>query len=73
MGEDSAPKRELGPWTLSEGIALFTNVCKATGVKAMKNSMALKIVAKENADKKNKRFEVDEEKGEVRVYDEDKV
>ena len=44
MGEDGAPQRDLGPWSVSEGVALFENVCKATGVKAMKKTIKLKLV-----------------------------
>ena len=32
IGEDNAVQRNLGPWELTEGIKLFENVCKATGV-----------------------------------------
>lgn len=71
MGEDSAPKRDLGPWTLSQGIALFENVCKATGIKAMKKSITLSVIDQVHA--KGKRYEIDEAAGEVRVYDEAKV
>ncbi len=36
MGEDGASQRDLGPWTLTEGLKLFENVCTATGVQAMR-------------------------------------
>ena len=44
MGEDSAPKRDLGPWSLKEGLKLFENVCKATGVKAMRQTVSVEYV-----------------------------
>ena len=71
MGEDSAVKRELGPWTLKEGLALFENVCKATEVKAMRQSMTVKYPTAATTSKS--RYEVDETKGEIRVFDENKV
>ena len=69
MGEDRANDRDLGPWMVSEGVNLFKAVCKATGVKCIKKTVQLRIIAEESKGKK--RFEVDEE--EVRVYDEKKV
>jgi len=71
MGEDTAVKRDLGPWTLSQGVALFENVCKATGLKAMRKSVTLNVLGYPHAT--GKRYEVDEAGGEVRVYDETKV
>ena len=44
MGDCAAPvERNLGPWTLKEGVSLFESVCKATGVTAMRGSMSLII------------------------------
>ena len=70
MGEDSAPKRDLGPWSLKEGLNLFENVCKATGVKAMKNSM--KVSYPESTNSKI-RYQIDEAGGEIRVFTPNKV
>ena len=47
MGEESAQRRDMGPWSVTEGVALMENVCKATGVKAMRSSMKL-VVMKES-------------------------
>ena len=70
MSVDSVVKRDLGPWSLEEGVQLFENVCTVTGVSAMKNS--IKLVMQEDADK-SVRYEVDEEGGKLRVYKESKV
>ena len=72
MGEDSAPKRDLGPWSVSEGVALFQSVCTATGVKAMRESLKLVIAKEEDAKKAlqsgGKRYDLSESEGELRIY-----
>lgn len=66
MGYQSAAPRDLGPWSLEEGVNLFENVCTATGVEAMRKSMKLVIVSDA---KQSKRYEVDEDEGQLRIYD----
>jgi hypothetical protein len=45
MGEDESRQRDLGPWSLSEGLRLFENVCTATNVQAMRHSLKLSILS----------------------------
>ena len=44
MGEESAQRRDMGPWSVTEGVTLMENVCKATGVKAIRSSMKLVVI-----------------------------
>ena len=74
MGEDSAARREVGPWSLEEGLNLFSNVCKATGVEAIKKSVKLVIQSEqletdeaEVKQRKLPRYDYDEDQGELRV------
>ena len=48
-------------------------MCKATGVKALRQSIAVKYPSASAGTSSSLRYEVDESKGEVRVYDETKV
>ena len=73
MGEASAPKRDLGPWSLKEGLKLFENVCKATGVKAMKKSISVEYPATSTQKDKKVRYRIDENYGKIQVFDETKV
>ena len=70
MSYDSTVKRDLGPWSLQEGVQLLENVCTATGVEAMRKSM--KLVMQDDASK-GTRYEVDEDRGQLRVYNQSKV
>lgn len=56
MGEESAPQRDLGPWSLKEGLNLFESVCTATGVKAMRKSRTVEYADRTSSDKKKARF-----------------
>ena len=72
MGEDSAARREVGPWSLEEGLNLFSNVCKATGVEAIKKSVKLVIQSEQSDEaevkqRKLPRYDYDEDQGELRV------
>ena len=74
MGEESAPKRDLGPWSLKEGLKLFENVCQATGVKAMRQTVSVEYDVKASSSKERKaRYRYDEADGKICVFDETKV
>ena len=59
----------MGPWSVTEGVALMENVCKATGVKAMRGSMKLVVMKESQVSSMGTRYAVDEERGEQRVRD----
>ena len=66
-------QRNVGPWSLQESLMLVQLVIKATDGRILKKSRSLVFrVNDKNIDKKQ-RFEFNQEKGIITVYEADKV
>lgn len=66
-------QRNVGPWSLQESLMLVQLVIKATDGRILKKSRSLVFrINDKNLDKKQ-RFEFNQEKGVITVYEADKV
>ena len=63
MGASSAIKREVGPWTLQEGVNLFEKVCIAIGAENIcRKSVKLEINPSEKHSDEEKPYKLSEGK-----------
>lgn len=66
-------QRNVGPWSLQEALTLVQLVIKATNGRILKKSRSLVFRVNDKNPEKKQRFEFNQEKGVITVYEADKV